>query len=56
MDFVLNHWVDLLAIVTSTITAASIIAKLTPNTHDDAVMQKILTVIQWLSINGGPKK
>lgn len=56
MDFVLNNWVDLLAIVTSTVTAASIIARLTPNTHDDAVMAKVLSVVQWLSINGGPKK
>lgn len=52
MSFLTENWLAVLAGVTSIVTGASIIAKLTPSTHDDAVIAKILKVIQFLSING----
>lgn len=50
------NWVSLLAIVTSVVTTASIIARMTPDTHDDELVDKALKFIQWLSINGQPKQ
>lgn len=49
--YLVAHWDDLLLIATSTITVASLIAKLTPNKSDDAVVDKILGVINFLALN-----
>lgn len=55
MNWFIEHWVNLLATVTSAITMASVIAKLTPSSHDDEVVDRLLKFVQWLSINGTPK-
>ncbi len=55
MSFLTQNWVAILAGVGSIVTGASIIAKLTPSTHDDVVIARILKFIQWLSINGTGK-
>lgn len=55
MNWLSANWINLVAIATSIITAASIIARMTPSESDDEVVNRILKFIQWLSINGGPK-
>lgn len=45
------HWQELLLIVTSTVTVASLIAKLTPTEADDKFVQKILDFINLLALN-----
>ena len=52
MSWLTENWISIVAGIGSIVTGASIIAKLTPSTHDDAVIAKLLKVIQWLSING----
>ncbi len=56
MSWLIEHWVDLLATVTSAITMASVIAKMTPSSHDDEFIDGLLKFVQWLSINGTPKQ
>jgi hypothetical protein len=48
MEYITNHWADIVAIVTGLVTVASIIVKLTPNKYDDTVVAKIM---QFLSLN-----
>jgi hypothetical protein len=55
MTWLAQNWLNIVAAATSLITAASIIARMTPSKSDDAVVDKVLKVIQWLSINGTPK-
>lgn len=55
MTWLSEHWLEVVACVTSLITAASIITRWTPTTSDDAVVAKLQAVIAWLSINGKPK-
>lgn len=56
MNWITENWVNLLATVTSVITLASVVTKMTPSTHDDDVVDGLLKFVQWLSINGAPKK
>lgn len=56
MNWIVEHWVELLTTVTSVITVASVVTKVTPSTHDDEVIDSLLKFVQWLSINGAPKK
>ncbi len=56
MTWLTANWFNIVAAVTSIITAASIITRMTPSESDDAVVDKFLKFIQWLSINGAPKK
>lgn len=51
MEWILNHWQELLLIVTSIVTVASLIAKLTPTEADDKFVQKILDFINLLALN-----
>jgi len=55
MNWLAQNWLNIVAAATSLITAASIIARMTPNESDDKVVDRVLKVIQWLSINGRPK-
>lgn len=55
MNWLAQNWLNLVAAATSIITAASIIARMTPSESDDKFVDRVLKVIQWLSINGGPK-
>lgn len=56
MNWITENWVNLLATVTSVVTLASVVAKMTPSEHDDEVVDSLLKFVQWLSINGAPKK
>lgn len=50
LGFVTAHWDDILLAFTSLVTAASIIARLTPNKTDDAIVDKILGVINFFAL------
>ena len=45
MEWVMTHWTDVLQGVLMVLGGFSILAKLTPTTADDAVIDKVLAVI-----------
>lgn len=49
--YVIAHAQELLLIVTSTVTVASLIAKLTPTKSDDIIVDKVLGFINLLALN-----
>ncbi len=49
LDWILEHWVDLLAIYGAVVMICSAIVKLTPSTKDDAVWAKILKILDHFS-------
>lgn len=56
MNWLAENWLNIVAAGTSLITAASIIARMTPSQSDDVWVDKALKFIQWLSINGAARK
>ena len=42
IEWILNHWVDVIQIYLGLIGVASIIVKLTPTLKDDTVLKKII--------------
>jgi len=50
MDWVLEHWVDLLAIYGAVVAICSTIIKLTPTQKDDNVWAKILKILDKFSV------
>jgi hypothetical protein len=54
MEWIQENWVNITAIIGGTVTLASLIVKLTPSTTDDAVLDKIISVLNALALN--PKK
>lgn len=49
LDWVLEHWVDLLAIYGAAVAICTTIVKLTPSTKDDAWWAKILKILDHFS-------
>lgn len=49
IDWILNHWVDLLAIYGAVVAICSTIIKLTPSKKDDDVWAKILKILDLFS-------
>lgn len=45
-----EHYQDILAIIGGIVTVCSIITKLTPNTTDDGILAKIIKVLSALGI------
>ncbi len=50
IDWLLAHWVDLLAFYGAVVAICSTIVKLTPSTKDDAVWAKILKILDLFSV------
>ena len=50
MEWIINHWKEILAIIGGVVTVASIIVKLTPTPKDDAVLAKIIKILAALSL------
>lgn len=49
ISFALNHWSDILAIYGAAVALATTIVKLTPTQADDAVLGKVVKVLDFLS-------
>lgn len=50
MNFVLEHIDDVFAWIGGIVTCASIIVKLTPSTKDDAIVDRIIKVLDYASV------
>jgi hypothetical protein len=55
IEFVKNHYNDLLAIVGAAVSLATLVVKLTPSQADDTILAKIVAVLDHLSVVN-PKK
>lgn len=54
MEWIQENWVNITAVIGAVVTLASLIVKLTPSDTDDAVLEKIIGVLNVLALN--PKK
>ncbi len=50
MNWIMEHWKDILAVIGAVVTAASIIVKLTPTQKDDNVLAKVIKILAALSL------
>lgn len=50
MQYILLHYTDIMAIIGSVVTTASLVVKLTPSTKDDELLGKIIKVIEYASV------
>ena len=50
MDWLVNNWQTVLLIITSIVTLASIIVKLTPTPADDAILAKIINFLKVIGL------
>lgn len=51
MEYILANWTDIVAIVTSIVTVASLIANLTPTETDNKILASVIRVINLLGFN-----
>lgn len=49
LNWILEHWVDLLAIYGAVVAICSTVVKLTPSTKDDNVWAKIIKILDHFS-------
>ena len=54
--YLVSHWQEVLALVTSVVGTFALLATMTPNKSDDRVVQVILDVINFLGSNWGKAK
>ena len=54
MSWIINNWELIVAATTASVTAASIIAKLTPTEVDNKVIGYLLKIVDILAINNKP--
>lgn len=50
MEWIVNHWKDVLAVIGGVVTVCSLIVKLTPTQKDDTVLAKIIKVLAALGL------
>ncbi len=55
INWVSANWAQIGVAVLAVVGAASAIAKLTPTTHDDEIVQKILDFLNALALNKKPE-
>lgn len=51
MEWIVNHWLEIGAAYTALVTAASLIARLTPTDSDDKVVAFLLKGVNFLALN-----
>lgn len=56
MTYIMSNWQAWLAAATSVVGSAAIVATLTPNKSDDKIVQKILSIINFIGANVGKAK
>ena len=50
MEWFMNNWDVILLILTSVVTLASLIVKLTPTPADDAVLAKVINFLKMIGL------
>ena len=50
MDWIIQHWKDILAIIGATVTLATLITAATPTTKDDAILAKIIKILSAIGL------
>jgi Na+-transporting NADH:ubiquinone oxidoreductase subunit NqrC len=50
MNWIAEHWKDVLAIIGGVVTVASLIVKLTPTQKDDNILAKIIKILAIIGI------
>ena len=50
MEWITQHWKDILAIIGGIVTVASLIVKLTPSQKDDNILAKIIKILAAIGI------
>ena len=50
MEWITNHWKDVLAVIGGVVSVCSLIVKLTPTQKDDTVLAKIIKILAVLGI------
>lgn len=50
MEWITQHWKDVLAIIGGVVTVCSLIVKLTPTQKDDNVLSKIIKILSALGL------
>ncbi len=50
MEWIVQHWKDVLAVIGGVVTVASLIVKLTPTQKDDNVLAKIIKFLAAIGI------
>lgn len=56
MDWFIENWDKITLSLTSIVTVASVIVKMTPTPKDDKILSKIVAVLNFLAINKKGKK
>jgi len=56
MDWIMEHWADILTTITYIVTAASFIARLTPSRVDDEILDVIRRFVDFLALNRNREK
>ena len=51
IDYIVNNWDAIVSAVTAVIAAAAAVAAVTPSKSDDAVVQKVLDVVNVIGLN-----
>jgi hypothetical protein len=50
VNWIMNHKTELALVLTSLISVASVIVKLTPTPKDDAILAKVMKVVKALAL------
>lgn len=50
MDWIINHWKDILSVIGGVVLVCSAIVKLTPTQKDDNILAKIIKILSALGL------
>lgn len=50
MEWIVQHWKDILAVIGGVVTVCSIIVKLTPTQKDDTALAKVIKILAALGL------
>ena len=50
MEWITQHWKDILAIIGGVVTVASLIVKITPTQKDDTFLAKVIKILAALGL------
>ncbi len=51
MDWILEHWDDVLAVYGAIVVICSVIVKYTPSTKDDEILEKVVKILDKFSVS-----